>query len=139
MDKINPPYYRKKIEVTDYIIEYDYLLFTVIALNTVIYGYLATRLLAIRLLATHGYCVDRDLQSFSSLIRPEEIEASGFDYLALGHVHVFSFMEHGVTKAAYCGSPNKGLGKDDMSAALVELNPQKGVFVNKLDLLPRTF
>ena len=23
MDKINPPYYRKKIEVTDYIIEYD--------------------------------------------------------------------------------------------------------------------
>ena len=88
---------------------------------------------------THGYCVDRDLQSFSSLIRPEEIEASGFDYLALGHVHVFSFMEHGVTKAAYCGSPNKGLGKNDMSAALVELNPQKGVFVNKLNLLPRSF
>ena len=23
MDKINPPYYKKKIEVTDYIIEYD--------------------------------------------------------------------------------------------------------------------
>ena len=85
----------------------------------------------------HGYYVGREVQSFSSLITPEEIEASGFDYLALGHVHVFSVMEHGLTKAAYSGSPNKGLGKNEMSAALVELNPEKGVLVNKLDLLPR--
>ena len=81
----------------------------------------------------------REVEEIEPVGSPEEIEASGFDYLALGHVHVFSLMEHGLTKAAYCGSPNTGLGKDDMSAALVELNPQKGVFVNKLDLLPRTF
>ena len=85
----------------------------------------------------HGYYVGRELQSFSSLITPEEIEASNFDYLALGHVHVFSVMEHGSTTAAYSGSPNKDIGKNEMSAALVELNPKKGVLVKKLDLLPR--
>ena len=85
----------------------------------------------------HGYYVGRELQSFSSLITPKEIEASNFDYLALGHVHVFSVMEHGSTTASYSGSPNKDIGKNEMSAALVELNPKKGVLVKKLDLLPR--
>ena len=38
---------------------------TIIALNTVIYGYLVTRLLAIRLLATHGYCIEYDYWPFT--------------------------------------------------------------------------
>ena len=58
---------------------------------------------------THGYYVGRELQSFSPLITPKEIEARSFDYLALGHVHVFSVMEHGQTMAAYSGSPNKDI------------------------------
>ena len=86
---------------------------------------------------THGYCVERELQSFSSLITPEEISSSEFDYLALGHVHVFSVMNHGVTTAVYPGSPNPNLGVNEMSAALVELDPERGVAVSKYELSPR--
>ncbi len=85
---------------------------------------------------THGFYINRGMQAFSSLITPEEIEQSGFDYLALGHVHVFSVMEHGATKAVYSGSPNPGQGTSEMSAALVQLEPETGVSIDKLALLP---
>ncbi|XOV87745.1 MAG: exonuclease SbcCD subunit D [Pseudomonadota bacterium] len=80
---------------------------------------------------THGYYVNRGAEMFSSLITPEEVEASGFDYLALGHVHVFSTMQHGATTAAYPGSPNLAQGSREMTAALVELHPARGVLVNR--------
>lgn len=85
---------------------------------------------------THGYYVDRGAQMFSSLITPDEIERSNFDYLALGHVHVFSTMYHGQTTAVYPGSPNLGQGAKEMTAALVELDPTKGVMVEKISLSP---
>lgn len=73
---------------------------------------------------------------FSSLITPEEIAASQFDYLALGHVHVYSTFTHGQTTAAYSGSPNSGQGAKEMTAALVDLDPTSGVTVTKLSLSP---
>lgn len=83
---------------------------------------------------THGYYVDRGAEMFSSLITPEEISASKLDYLALGHVHVFSTMQHGRTTAAYPGSPNLAQGAKEMTAARVRLDPATGVTVHRLSL-----
>jgi len=41
----------------------------------------------------------------SSPITPAEIEASGYDYIALGHIHVFGDVSQGRTRAFYCGTP----------------------------------
>ena len=82
----------------------------------------------------HGYYVGRGGQSFSSLITPEEIEQSTFDYLALGHVHVFTEMPHGGTLAVYPGSPNQRQGAKEQTAAHVVLHPEHGVQVHRLDL-----
>lgn len=83
---------------------------------------------------THGYYVERGAEMYSSLITPEEVEASGLDYLALGHVHVFSTMRHGKTLAAYPGSPNLAQGTREMTAAHVRLNPHDGVTANRIVL-----
>jgi len=82
----------------------------------------------------HGYYVGRGLEMYSSLITPDEIEASRFHYLALGHVHVFTTMEHGSTLAAYSGSPNLDLGIKQMTAAHVVLHPENGVSVSRVVL-----
>lgn len=83
---------------------------------------------------THGYYVNRGAGMFSSLITPDEIGASGLDYLALGHVHVFSVMRHGKTVAAYPGSPNLAQGTREMTAAQVILDPDEGVTVAPISL-----
>ena len=85
---------------------------------------------------THGYYTGRGGEMYSSLIMADEIEGSGFDYLALGHVHVFSTIQHGKTVAAYPGSPNLSQGVKESSAAIVELHPENGVTVEKMVLLP---
>ncbi len=82
----------------------------------------------------HGYYVGRGGESYSSLITPEEIEASTFDYLALGHVHVFTEMVHGDTIAVYPGSPNRGQGAKEQTAAHVVLHPEQGVVINRISL-----
>jgi exonuclease SbcD len=82
----------------------------------------------------HGYYVNRGGTSFSSLITPEEIAASRFDYLALGHVHVFSEIEHGDTIAAYPGSPNLIQGSQEKTAAHIILDPANGVKLNRVTL-----
>jgi exonuclease SbcD len=41
----------------------------------------------------------------SSPITPAEIAASGYDYIALGHVHIFGDVSQGYTRAFYCGTP----------------------------------
>ncbi len=53
----------------------------------------------------HGYFTDEDEFSRSSPITPAEIEASAYDYIALGHVHVFGDVSQGSTRAFYCGTP----------------------------------
>ena len=83
---------------------------------------------------THGYYVVRGAEMFSSLITPAEVAASNLDYLALGHVHVFSIMQHGRTTAAYPGSPNLAQGAKEVTAAHVRLDPYTGVTVNRLAL-----
>lgn len=81
---------------------------------------------------THGYYVGRGAQHYSSLITPDEIAESQFDYLALGHVHVFATMQHGDTHAAYCGSPNIGQGAKEKTAAHILLDPDSGVTIKRL-------
>ena len=53
----------------------------------------------------HGLFTEDSDTGRSSPITPEEIEASAYDYIALGHVHVFGEVSRGSTKAAYCGTP----------------------------------
>lgn len=81
---------------------------------------------------THGYYVERGAGMYSSLITPDEIEESTLDYLALGHVHVFSEIKHGATLAAYPGSPNLNQGTREMTAAHVEFKPGQGVQINRV-------
>jgi DNA repair protein SbcD/Mre11 len=72
----------------------------------------------------HGlYSEDAGTQR-SSLITAEEIGASGFDYLALGHVHLHRQMRHGRTLACYPGVPFAGAGTAERGyLAMVELVP----------------
>jgi DNA repair exonuclease SbcCD nuclease subunit len=69
----------------------------------------------------HGIFVPRGEQTYrSSPIRMEEIEASGFDYLALGHHHAAMDLATPKICAAYSGSPTDTLGCGP-SYAMVEL------------------
>jgi DNA repair protein SbcD/Mre11 len=52
----------------------------------------------------HGFFTENETNR-SSPITPAEIEASGFDYIALGHIHVFGDVSQGRTRAFYCGTP----------------------------------
>jgi DNA repair exonuclease SbcCD nuclease subunit len=81
----------------------------------------------------HGYFVDEDEMQRSSLIYPQEIAQSGLDYLALGHVHVFTDLSHGPTKACYPGTPAPlHLGVNDGgSVALAILDPDEGVILSQ--------
>ena len=75
----------------------------------------------------HGLYVDDMETERSSLITPEEIESSGFDYLALGHVHAHRQMRHGNTLACYPGVPAAYYGTDETGCiTLVELTPGTG-------------
>jgi len=75
----------------------------------------------------HGL-YDDDPECFrSSLITPREIEASGFDYLALGHVHVHRQMRHGKTLACYPGVCAAHMGTTGGGCVTVAtLTPGKG-------------
>ncbi|MBV8055077.1 MAG: DNA repair exonuclease [Deltaproteobacteria bacterium] len=52
----------------------------------------------------HGFFTESETNR-SSPITPAEIEASGFDYIALGHIHIFGDVSQGRTRAFYCGTP----------------------------------
>lgn len=72
----------------------------------------------------HGLYMDDPESERSSLITPQEISASGFDYLALGHVHAHRRMHHGDTVACYPGVPAAHLGtRDTGSMAIIDLVP----------------
>ncbi len=53
----------------------------------------------------HGFFMEDGDLGRSSPITAREIEATGYDYIALGHVHVFSDVSQGATRALYCGTP----------------------------------
>lgn len=72
----------------------------------------------------HGLYTDEADTGRSSLITPEEVAASGFDYLALGHVHAHRQMRHGSTLACYPGVPAPYFGTTGSGCiALVQLTP----------------
>lgn len=73
----------------------------------------------------HGLYTDEADIERSSLITPAEVEASGFDYLALGHVHAHRQMRHGITLACYPGVPAAYYGGSEATGCmtLVELTP----------------
>jgi exonuclease SbcD len=75
----------------------------------------------------HGLYSDEPDTDRSSLITPQEIEASGFDYLALGHVHAHRQMRHGDTLACYPGVAAAHKGTQQTGCvALITLTPGKG-------------
>ena len=75
----------------------------------------------------HGLYTEDPETERSSLITPQEIESSGFDYLALGHVHAHRQMRHGRTLACYPGVPAPYYGTQESGCmTLVELKPGKG-------------
>ncbi len=72
----------------------------------------------------HGLYTDDPGTQRSSLITAEEISRSGFDYLALGHVHAHRQMRHGTTLACYPGVPLASEGTATNGClAIVELVP----------------
>jgi DNA repair protein SbcD/Mre11 len=52
----------------------------------------------------HGFFTESETNR-SSPITSAEIEASGYDYIALGHIHIFGDVSQGRTRAFYCGTP----------------------------------
>lgn len=85
----------------------------------------------------HGLYSDEPDCDRSSLITPQEVEASGFDYLALGHVHAHRQMQHGQTLACYPGVPAPYYGTQDAGTmALVELVPGKPAVAVEHRLIP---
>ena len=75
----------------------------------------------------HGLYMDEPDSDRSSLITPQEIADSGFDYLALGHVHAHRQMRHGDTLACYPGVPAAYFGTERSGQmTLVELTPGAG-------------
>ena len=75
----------------------------------------------------HGLFDDEPDTDRSSLITPREIEASGFDYLALGHVHAHRQMRYGNTLACYPGVCAAHMGTIPTGCvALITLTPGKG-------------
>jgi len=82
-----------------------------------------------------GEVIDDPESDRSSLITPQEIADSGFDYLALGHVHVHRQMRHGNTLACYPGVPAPYYGTTQSAhVTLVQLTPGAGVCAVALEL-----
>lgn len=72
----------------------------------------------------HGLYTEDRFGGRASPITPAEIESSGFDYLAMGHVHVHRQFRHGGTLACYPGSPVDAVNaKANGCVTLVELSP----------------
>lgn len=78
----------------------------------------------------HGQVVERRIGQGSSPITREEIRTSGFDYLALGHIHVWADHSEGETRAFYSGSPVAHFaGANGGHVAVVSLCPNDGIRV----------
>jgi DNA repair exonuclease SbcCD nuclease subunit len=81
----------------------------------------------------HGYFTD-DLEfPRSSKITRDEIESSGYDYIALGHVHLYGDVSQGATRALYCGTPAPLYAGDEAGfVAEVSCLPDGGVSVERV-------
>ncbi len=80
----------------------------------------------------HGHVVPQRGGVGSSQITHEEIRTSGFDYLALGHIHVWGDMSQGPTSAFYSGSPVAAYASASGGfCAVATLCPDNGVEVEQ--------
>jgi exonuclease SbcD len=83
----------------------------------------------------HGLVVPERAGFGSSQITHDEIRTSGFDYLALGHVHVWGDMSQGTTQAYYPGSPVAAYASSNGGhVAIATLCPENGVAVEQRQL-----
>jgi len=81
----------------------------------------------------HGFFTEGGEIERSSPITPAEIEQSGYHYIALGHVHIFSDVSQGSTRALYCGTPAPLYASDNAGwVAVVDCTPEGGVEVEKV-------
>jgi DNA repair exonuclease SbcCD nuclease subunit len=80
----------------------------------------------------HGFFTESETNR-SSPITPAEIEASGYDYIALGHIHVFGDVSQGRTRAFYCGTPAPLYASSEAGWVLqINCVPGEPVRVNRL-------
>jgi DNA repair protein SbcD/Mre11 len=81
----------------------------------------------------HGFFTEEADGTRSSPITPAEIAASAYDYIALGHIHVFGDVSQGATRAAYCGTPAPLYASDNAGwVAWVSCVPDDAVHVERL-------
>lgn len=85
----------------------------------------------------HGFFTEDGGLARSSLITPEEIAASAYDYVALGHVHVFTDVSQGATRALYCGTPAPLYASEDAGfVAHVVCSPHEPARIERLAVRP---
>ena len=84
----------------------------------------------------HGlYVPHGEFPGGSSPIFAHEIEATGYDYVALGHVDGYKDISQGTVRAAYSGAPVRALDGARLGhVALVHLHPESGVQIEKVPL-----
>ena len=81
----------------------------------------------------HGFFMEDGEFERSSPITPIEIERSRYDYVALGHVHVFNDVSQGATRAFYCGTPAPLYSSDNSGWVLwVDCVPGEPVRVERV-------
>jgi len=85
----------------------------------------------------HGFFTEDADGMRSSPITPDEIEASAYDYIALGHIHVFGEVSQGPTRAAYCGTPAPLYASDNAGwVAWITCVPGEPVRLERLPVKP---
>jgi len=85
----------------------------------------------------HGFFTEDADGIRSSPITPAEIEASAYDYIALGHIHVFGDVSQGATRAAYCGTPAPLYASDNAGwVAWISCVPGEPVRLERLAVTP---
>ena len=85
----------------------------------------------------HGFFTEEADGIRSSPITPAEIEASAYDYVALGHIHVFGDVSQGATRAAYCGTPAPLYASDNAGwIAWINFVPGEPVRLERLAVTP---
>jgi DNA repair exonuclease SbcCD nuclease subunit len=83
----------------------------------------------------HGLFTEDEDGLRSSRITAAEIAGSGYDYVALGHVHVFRDLSQGATVAAYSGTPAAAHSAVDSGSAVhVTCAPETGVTIDVVRL-----
>lgn len=81
----------------------------------------------------HGFFTEGGETHRSSPITPEEIRASRYQYIALGHIHLFGDVSHGATRAFYCGTPAPLYASSEAGwVAEVLCSPADGVQVERV-------